>query len=110
MQNIKITTYFFDNYDTSMKIYCKSGMVASACNPILRRLRQEDHKFKAAWGYIGRTLSQKKVMISRNFNLFLFDFFFCHCKPHYISALHGIADLIKNKEDNQTSGQVCQTV
>jgi hypothetical protein len=42
----------------------KAGMVACTCIvSALRRLRQEDHEFKACMGYIWR-LSQKPIMIA----------------------------------------------
>lgn len=39
----------------------KSGMVVDICNPVLRKLRQEDWKFKTHLGYIAKTLSLKQI-------------------------------------------------
>jgi hypothetical protein len=35
------------------------GMVAHACNPITRRLREKDHEFEAGLGYIARCYLMK---------------------------------------------------
>jgi hypothetical protein len=55
---------FFLNYSHPVKgdkpTLVRPGMVVHTCNPVLGKLKQEDHKFKASLGYIVRSSLKNK--------------------------------------------------